>query len=278
MLFFTIFFFFFGCFKKYSITIQSNKENEVNFSGSDKNIDTNSELYKPKTISRNIVLIVYVRADSEPHQFIDESGKLKGFFPDIDTAVFKYMNQKYKFVVYDDIGRAVEELKTGLAHAACATPVTPDFSKMFNIVPYMNTDFYTFVHKENTNIKGNTFNELLNSYRGKKIGVQTRGQIQNLLREYSGINIIEFETSTVALKNLSEKKIDATHDVKEVGLYYAKKNNWAVKVVGPAILNVEAGLGFSRAIDQEIVSRYRTALKEIKNNGTYRKIWNKWFR
>lgn len=118
---------------------------------------------------------------------------------------------------------------------------------------------------------------LIKSLFGKTVGVQARGIEYNLLREYREINIVEYETGTVALEKLAIGEVDAKIENKEIALYHARMNGWDIKPVGVPLHSMVLAMSFSKKVDPEIITRYNAALKEIRNDGTYDRIYNSWF-
>lgn len=224
-------------------------------------------------------LLLYVRADYEPYMFLNKDNELSGFYVDIEKAIMEEMNQKYKMIPWTDIGKVIQDVKVGVVHGVLGCPQTADMEKMFQLSDVISTlEAVTFVHNDNTDIGGNTKEEVIKSLYGKKVGIQARDAIFELLSPYKDITVIEYKTGTEALEKLANKEVDAKPEVREIAMYNAKMNNWPIKPVGvPIMSSILTTTGFYQGINPEFMKRYNSALKRIKDSGLYDQIYNNWF-
>lgn len=221
---------------------------------------------------------ILVRADGAPGMWLGEDGEVYGFYVELDTLVFKEMGQSVEFVPYSDVGVAAQELKTGTSHVALAVSDLPDYRSFLNLSdPYETLNYIAFVHNDNSDIGGESSEELLGSLKGKKVGVQVTGFAYQNLRDYKELELIDYSTTTKAMEGLHNKEVDAVFDNREIGVYYIDKNNWNLKPVGKNIFNHKNTSGFSKAVDPEIVERYNKALDTLLNNGSVDKLHKKYY-
>lgn len=266
-----------GCGKGNSVEVKKvNPDSPVEINGE----GPDDEALKPKvTITPDYTYVAYIREDSAPHMFFDESGDAQGFYVELERAVLKQMgHDNYRFEGFVDVGPMLHELKEGTAHSALAAPRTSDFEKIFNLSDtYMTIDFVCFVRNGYDSLEGSTRASLIESLSGKNIGVQARSQIYDLFRARKDINLIEYSTSTIALKKLAEGEVDVVPDVRQIGEYYSELNNWNISPYGPVLASIEAVTAFSRAVNKDFVERYNKALAEIKRNGTFDILYKELF-
>lgn len=230
------------------------------------------------TIRLEDELTMMVRSDYEPFMWLNENGQLTGWIVDVEKAILTEMGQNYRIVPYSDAGKATQDVKSGVANTLVATPFSPDYEKIFNMAdPWIFMDVMIFVHNDTLDIGGETSEACIQSLSGKKVGVQARGLEYTLLRDYKDIELIEYETGTVAIQKMAQKTVDAKIEIMQPALYQAKKENLQIKAVGVPLMSVQGTLGFHKGIDPEIIDRYNTALKTIQNNGTYDRIYRRWF-
>ncbi len=229
-------------------------------------------------ITRNDVLEIYVRADGAPGMFLNEDGVLEGFYVELEKEIMKEMGQKYKMVPYSDVGPLVQKLKSGVAHSGLSTPLLPDYKSFLNLsIKYEDLYYVIFLPGDSTEVVPLDKEKAIRSLYGKKIGVQTRGHVYQVLREHKEIEILEYPTTTVALEALHNGEVDAVPEVNRIGKYYSKLNNWNVKPVGPSIFSLEIGTSFSQAIHPSIVDRYNIALQSLIDSGYVDNLYNSYF-
>lgn len=169
------------------------------------------------SVSPEDTVQILVRADGAPGMYLGEDEEVHGFYVDLERMVMEEMDQSYNFVPYDDIMFAVNGMVSGDHHIALAVPDVPDYRAISNMsVPFEDLHFTAFVKKGNDSIGGNNTEEIIQSFKGKKIGVQSTGHIYQVLREYEEIEFVEYPTTTKALEALNNGEIDAVPDVKEL--------------------------------------------------------------
>ena len=223
-------------------------------------------------------LQIYVRSDGAPGMYLGDDKQVHGFYVDLEKMLMQQMGQKYQFVAYDNVGPVVQKMKTGEAHSALAVPDLPDYHALANLSnAYETLSFYTFVRSGEKSIGGATREAVIKSLSGKQVGVQTRGHIYQTLREFKDIKMLEYPTTTEAMKDLAAGKLDAVPEVRENGQYYAKKNGWDVLAVGQPIASYKDTTGFSKALDPSILQRYNQALAVIKADGRFQKLYDSYF-
>ncbi len=149
---------------------------------------------------------------------------------------------------------------------------------MLNLsVPYEILHYITFVREDNSEITGSTKEEIIKSLYGKKVGVQTQGHIYQVLRDIKEIILIQYPTTTKALEDLNNGFLDAVPDVKRIGVYYSKINNWKIKFVGKPIISHNITTGFSKIFDESLMDRYNTSLSSLISDGSVQTLWESYF-
>lgn len=223
-------------------------------------------------------LIILVREDGAPGMYLGEDGNVYGFYVDLAKMTMEEMEQVYIFEPFSDVGPAAHGLKSGTHHIALAVPDIIDYQSFLNLsIPYEVLQYVTFVNNDNTDIGGNTKDEILESLHGKRVGVQSQGQIHQALREIKEIQFIEYPTTTIALEDLNKGLIDAVPDVKRIGLYYSLNNNWNIKPLGVPIISIKLTTGFSQVYDESLITRYNTALQKIIDDGRLEALYAEYF-
>ncbi len=229
-------------------------------------------------VSATDTLRIFVREDGAPGMYLGKDGQVHGFYVDLEKMVMKEMGQSYKFVPYSDVGPAAQALKSGTHHIALAAPDIADYRSFLNLsIPYEILNYVTFVQKKNSNISGSTKEELIKSLHGKRVGVQTRGHIFQALREIKEIKLIEYPTTTKALEDLNKGLLDAVPDVKRIGIYYAKQNNWDIVPKGKPIISHKLTTAISQRFEASLLNRYNKALKALISDGRFDALYESYF-
>jgi ABC-type amino acid transport substrate-binding protein len=211
---------------------------------------------------------IMVRADGAPGMFLGEDGDVHGFYVDLERMVMEEMNQEYEFIPYDDVVPVIQGIKSGFYTIALATPDLPDYRTFLDLsLPYEVLHYTTFVRSDNTDIGGDTREEIIASLFGKTVGVQARGHIYQALRDYREIELREYPTTTQALEDLEKGLLDAVPDVERIGLYYSRLNGWDLKTAGVPIIDQNICTSFSQALAPSFLERYNRALQAIIDDG-----------
>lgn len=229
-------------------------------------------------IEKEDTLQIWARADGAPGMFINEAGELEGFYVELEKLVMKEMDQKYEFFSYTDLGPLIQKIKSGEAHSALAAFDVPDFRALAHLSDtYEDLEYVIFLRKDNSDIIPDLPEDAIKYLYGKKVGVQTRGHVWQLLRNHKEIEIVEYPTTTAALEALHNGDLDAVPDVNRIGKYYSKQNNWEIKGASKPVLSFKTVTGFSKALDPSVIERYNVALNTLIDKGEVEKLYNSFF-
>ena len=114
------------------------------------------------------------------------------------------------------------------------------------------------------------------SIAGKTVGAQVGSKAADYAREH-GANVKEFDTNTQGWMELEAGTCDAVSIDKAVAQYYLQQGGKdKLKIVGEAITSRGVAMGISKD-KPELSKQVNEALKELKADGTYAKIYKKWF-
>lgn len=205
-----------------------------------------------------------------PFEFMDEKQKPQGFDIELMTAIGEDLGYKVKFETSSFDGLPLS-LGNGKYDAVIsAMTITEDraksvlFSdKYFQTVQYIAT-------KKGSNIK--TIADL----KGKKVGAQlnTTGQYA---AEEKGITPKKYDTTPDALNDLVNGGVDAVIADAPVVLYFIKQNpNANIESVKADVPPEFYGIAFKLG-NTELADKVNATLKKFIQDGTYNKIYKKWF-
>ncbi|MFL1706892.1 basic amino acid ABC transporter substrate-binding protein [Campylobacter sp. MOP7] len=216
-------------------------------------------------------LKVGTAANYPPFEFIDDQNKIAGFDIDLMDALSKKVGFKYQFVNMNFDGLIVA-LKTGKINViASAMSATDERRKSIDF-----TDAYYSTENIYLRKKGNEAIKDKESLSGKKVGVQL-GTVQEMAaKEIKGVNIVPSEETVTLVLGLKANKIDAVIFDSSIGYGYLKKNPDLEEFHKES----DGSEGFSIAFDKDknldLIEKINAALKELKQDGTYDKLLEKY--
>jgi len=106
------------------------------------------------------------------------------------------------------------------------------------------------------------------------VGVLMQSVYEDLAKEYTD-NLKYYDSDVTALHDLDLERIDAVITDQNVGMANAKKGGWDIKSVGELLMTENIGIAVKKGND-ELVTKINKALEDIKADGTYQAISNKY--
>ena len=216
-----------------------------------------------------------IRVGSEttfpPFEFT-EGDKYVGFDLDLANAVAKQMGSKMEFksLGFDALIPAVQSGQIDLIAAGFSANPEREKQVAFSDVYFDQNGFVIIVNKDNDTIKDWADLE------GKKVGAQVGTEPVKLIKEAKG-EVKQLDSNSQAFMELRAKTLDAFVLDQPVAMYYLKQGgDKDLKIVGTP----KPGVGFVMAMkkeNKELQAAVNKALKELKANGEYDKIFEKWF-
>ena len=227
-----------------------------------------------KAASDEKVLHVGTTADFAPFEFQDENGstEYQGFDMDIIRAVAKEMGYKADIqnLNFDGLIPAMESGNINVIAAGMSIneerKAQVDFTD-----PYYKSGLTIIVKKDNNDIKG--FSDL----KGKRIAVQigTTGMIE--AQKIEGAEVKALNSSSDTFMELKAGNVDAVINDRPVNDYYlVESKSEDLKRLDDSLTSEEYGFAMKKG-NTELAEKINAALKTIKENGEYDKIYEKWF-
>jgi polar amino acid transport system substrate-binding protein len=221
-------------------------------------------------------LVVATEAAFAPFEFYDEKNQqMIGFDVDLIRALAKeigYKNCTIRHMDFDDLIPAVNSDKADVAISAVSITETRKRVVLFS-QPYYKSGLAFIVKKDITDVKA--FEDL----KSKTIAVQkdTTGDVYAQQLKDKGAVIKAFETNDQALMALKNGKADAVVcDLPVLQYYLTKGGSTFAKLVGQPLTAEEYGIITGKK-KPEMEKAVNKALESLKRNGTYDKIYDKWF-
>ncbi|MED1443419.1 transporter substrate-binding domain-containing protein [Aeribacillus composti] len=211
-----------------------------------------------------------------PYNFMNENKEYDGFDVDIAKELAKRLGVKVNFVAQEFSGLIPGLQKGKFDILVSQVTITDERKKQIDFTePYITNKVKVIVREDNNDIKS------VNDFKGKTIGVglgtNDEAYLRNeLLPKVGDFKINTYDDVITTLKDLDAGRIDAT-----INNVYALKpvieeNGYKIKAVGDPIKEDQAGVAVKKG-NKELVDALNKALKEMKEDGTYKEIYVKWF-
>ncbi|WP_182187659.1 basic amino acid ABC transporter substrate-binding protein [Pectinatus frisingensis] len=219
------------------------------------------------------VLKVATSADFAPFEFQGENDTdYQGFDMDLIRAIGKEMGTKVEInnISFDGL---IPALQTGNIDAVI-TGMSINEEREKEVAfsdPYYESGLTIIVKADNNSI--NSFNDL----QGKKIAVQIGTTGAEEAKKIPNAQVKELNSSADTFLELKAGNVDAVVNDKPVNAYYMTKNSDnSVKRVGEQLTSENYGIAVKKD-NTKLVQEINDALKKLKENGEYNKIYKKWF-
>ncbi len=207
-----------------------------------------------------------------PFEF-KQGDKYVGFDIDLWNAIAKKMGVEYTLQPMDFSGLIPGLQSRNIDVAMAGITITPvraqavDFSD-----PYYNADLLMAVKSSATGIE--KFSDLA----GKKVGLKQGTAAATYMKANVKATYVEFPNIDNAYLDLQAGNIDAVvHDSPNV-LYYVKTaGGGKIKATGENDSVLPQQYGFALQKNSPYTKRVDEALKALRADGTYNKIYVKWF-
>lgn len=222
------------------------------------------------------VIKVGVMGTYPPYNFLNDKKEMDGFDVDIAKEIAKRLGVKAEFVAQEFSGM-IPGLKTEKFDIVVSQmTITDERKKQMDFTePYITNQVKIIVRNNNNTIK------TLKDFKGKNIGVGLGTNDETYLRtkvlpEVGEFNIKTYDDVITSLKDLDSGRIDATinniYAIKPI----VEKNGFKIKPVGEPIKSDQAGIAMRKG-NEALLKELNKILQEMKDDGTYNKIFKKWF-
>jgi len=214
---------------------------------------------------------IYVGTNAEfpPFEYL-ENGEIKGFDMELVNEIGKILDADIKIVdmAFDGLLPALQMKKVDLVIAG----MTANEERMKTVSftqPYYTASQVIIVKEGNDSIK--SFNDL----KGKKVGVMLGFTGDMVVSEIEGVKIERFNAAYAGIMALQAGKVEAVVLDSEPAKNYVAQNKGLV--LADADAEQEEYAIAVRKNDKALLEKVENALKEIKENGTYDKLLQKYF-
>ncbi|MEA9445958.1 arginine ABC transporter substrate-binding protein [Candidatus Fukatsuia symbiotica] len=219
-------------------------------------------------------------ASYPPFEFIGADNEIQGFDIELAQALCKKMdvpcnftNQAFDSLIPSLKFRRFDAIISGMDITAERLKQV-DFSKPY----YENSALFI---TRNVLKQKNTITDI-GSLRGKRVGMQNGTTHQQFLQqEHPEITTVPYDSYQNAILDLKNDRLDAVFGDTAVVNEWLKKNKTLV-AVGDKITDAHyfgSGLGIAvRHNNTELLNKLNAALVQVRQDGTYQTLYNKWFK
>ncbi|MCZ8514729.1 transporter substrate-binding domain-containing protein [Paenibacillus filicis] len=211
-----------------------------------------------------------------PYNFLNDKHEVDGFDADVAKEVAKRLGVQAEFITGEFSGLIEGLQKEKYDALVSQVTITDDRKKTMDFsTPYIKNAVNVIVKADNTTIKS------IDDFKGKKVGVGLGTNDEKYLRETVLPKVGNFEIATyndviTSLTDLNVGRIDATINNVFAIKPLVEKNNFKIKTVGQPIKEDSAGIAI-RKNNPELLDAINKALADMKSDGTFKTIFQKWF-
>ena len=218
-------------------------------------------------------LIVATDTNFPPFEFKDpETGKHTGFDVELWDAIAKEIGMEYDLQPMDFNG-IIPGLQSGQLDAGIAgITIKPERAKVVDFSdPYYNAGLLILVKADNNDIAD------VKGLAGKVVSTKLGTTSEDFAKKEAGAKDVKlFPNNDAMFMELLAGGADAViFDSPVVSEFMRTAGKGQVKVVGPLYMGQSYGIGFPKG--SELVGKANAALKKLRENGTYRDLYVKWF-
>ncbi len=208
-----------------------------------------------------------------PFEFRDEdSGEYVGFDMDMLEEISKRAGFEYELdpIAFPGIIPGIQAHQIDIAVASI--DITDKRKKVVSFsTPYYHHGMRLMV------LKGNEDIETLDDLAGKKVSTKIGSTDFDYLEEHvPEADVVPFpETSDMYMAVISGEVDAAFYDEPNMQYFTTQRHGSKVELVGPTYNPVDTGFVFPQ--DSEWIEKSDEAIREMKEDGTYAEIYEKWF-
>jgi len=219
------------------------------------------------------VLRVGSAIDFAPFEFQDEGQKdYQGFDMDLIRAIAKEMGSEAEIqnIGFDGLIPALQAKNIDVIISGMT--INDERKQRVNFSdPYYQSGLTMVVRSDEEVIK--SFADL----KGHKVAVQIGTTSANMVKEMEGVTVTELNTPADCFMELKARGVDAVVNDRPVNDYYIKQSQAVgVKSLADKLSAEDYGIAMAKD-DAELQKKVNDALKKLRDNGEYDKIYQKWF-
>lgn len=209
----------------------------------------------------------------EPFSFIDVHGQLRGFDVDVMTRLCEVLHLRMEPVVDGLLGLTQRLHRGELAWLGNQLLTTPENRRQFDFVrPAYASIQLSGVQHEDDPRDFLSLDDLV----GKRLGVLAQTGVEEQARGVLGKAVKAYGQIEEALHDLAHRKLDIVLEENLIADYHIERLQLPVKVTAPFAAPLSVGLALRKG-DRETSDKLSLYLRQILQDGSLRRISEKWF-
>lgn len=212
----------------------------------------------------------------QPYNFLNEKKEIDGFDADIAKEIAKRLGVDVEFVSQEFSGMVAGLQTEKFDVVISQMTITDERKKQMDFTePYITNHVKIIVQEDNNTIKS------VEDFKDKNIGVGLGTNDETYLRtellpKVGDFTIKTYDDVITSLKDLDAGRIDATINNMYALKPVVESNGFKIKAVGEPIKSDQAGIALRKG-NETLLNELNKHLHDMKEDGTYNKIFVKWF-
>ncbi len=207
-----------------------------------------------------------------PYEFVDSDGAYKGFNVDLIKAVTAAEKLDIQFMPMD-WSDALDALENGSIDAIQGMSKSIQRDEKFSFTePILHNSQVIFVRSETTNIVEPR------DLSGHTVAIQAGDINSEILKQIQGVMLSAYDNQEQAMDALLLGKVDAFVGNRLTGTFVLQNMRQynRVKIAGEPLSSTSYCAAVKKG-NEQLLAQLNKGIVEIKRNGTYDRIYNKWF-
>lgn len=222
-------------------------------------------------VEKSGVLRVGFEGTYPPFNFVNDQKQYDGFDVDISTELAKRLGVRPEFVAtkWDGLIGGLQADKFDIIIAQMS--ITDERKKAVDFTdPYVVTGAVLICRQDD-----NRFHQL-SDIKGTKVGVGAGTTFEHLARSVPGADVHTYEAFNDYLQDLMNGRLDVIINDSLLAGYTIKHGNLPVKICSDLLDTDTIGMAIKKG-NTDFVNKVDQILAQMKQDGTYDQIYEKWF-
>ncbi len=206
-----------------------------------------------------------------PFNFLDDKNEFHGFDVDISNEIAKRLGVEVEFIAtkWDGLIGGLKADKFDIIIGQMT--VTEERKKSVDFTdPYVVTGSVLITRKETDDIRE------LADIKGKKVGVGGGTTFEEVANSVEGADVKLYKAVSDYIQDLTNKRLDVIINDQLLMNYNIKENDLPIKIASDILNKDNIGMAVNKG-NEDFVKQVNDALTEMKDDGTYKEIYKKWF-
>lgn len=206
-----------------------------------------------------------------PFNFLDDNDEFQGFDVDISNEIAERLGVKANFIAtkWDGLIGGLKADKFDIIIGQMT--VTEERKKSVDFTdPYVITGSVLVTREDTNDITK------LEDIKGKKVGVGGGTTFEEVANSVEGADVKLYKAVSDYIQDLTNERLDVIINDQLLISYNIKENKLPIKIASDIVNKDEIGMAVNKG-NEDFIKKVNTALKEMKEDGTYNEIYKKWF-